>query len=224
MIARNSDWIIALSASVVNCRSNHFVLVFWQSSENRSTIASRFLLTRIYQFKIPINLRMLKCFLREEDNDSMIWTGFGCSGNAHAFMSFPIRVYAPQGRQNNSTLKYISHLINKSNGRTERCLASRKGICHKWSRGRHFSPSLHVREARYLKTEHAQAESDLRAEISGSIVKVQRSGSTSRGTVTRFTFLSSVYACAQTSSFHCAEINRPNSRWPPCWFLNCHAN
>ena len=37
------------------------------------------------------------------------------------------------------------------------------------------------------KRSNAQAESDLRAEISGSIVKVQRSGNTSRGTVTRST-------------------------------------
>ena len=27
----------------------------------------------------------------------------------------------------------------------------KKGICHKWSRGRYFSPSLSVGDARYLK-------------------------------------------------------------------------
>ena len=40
-----------------------------------------------------------------------------------------------------------------------------KGICHTWSRGRHFSPSLPG--DRYLKL---GSKSDLRAEISGSIV------------------------------------------------------
>ena len=40
-----------------------------------------------------------------------------------------------------------------------------KGICHLWSRGRHFSPSLPG--DRYLKLD---SKSDLRAEISGSIV------------------------------------------------------
>ena len=41
-----------------------------------------------------------------------------------------------------------------------------KGICHVWSRGRHFSPSLPG--DRYLKL---GSKSDLRAEISGSIVR-----------------------------------------------------
>ena len=41
-----------------------------------------------------------------------------------------------------------------------------KGICHIWSRGRHFSPSLPG--DRYLKL---GSKSDLRAEISGSIVR-----------------------------------------------------
>ena len=40
-----------------------------------------------------------------------------------------------------------------------------KGICHIWSRGRHFSPSLPG--DRYL---NLGSKSDLRAEISGSIV------------------------------------------------------
>ena len=40
-----------------------------------------------------------------------------------------------------------------------------KGICHIWSRGRHFSPSLPG--DRYLKL---RSKSDLRAEISGNIV------------------------------------------------------
>ena len=41
-----------------------------------------------------------------------------------------------------------------------------KGICHIWSRGRHFSPSLPG--DRYLKL---GSKSDLRAEILGSIVR-----------------------------------------------------
>ena len=41
----------------------------------------------------------------------------------------------------------------------------KKGICHVWSRGRHFSPSMPG--DRYL---NLGSKSDLRAEISGSIV------------------------------------------------------
>ena len=41
-----------------------------------------------------------------------------------------------------------------------------KGICHLWSRGRHFSPSLPG--DRYLKL---GSKSDHRAEISGNIVR-----------------------------------------------------
>ena len=41
-----------------------------------------------------------------------------------------------------------------------------KGICHVWSRGRHFSPSLPGNRYRKLIS-----KSDLRAEISGSIVR-----------------------------------------------------
>ena len=41
-----------------------------------------------------------------------------------------------------------------------------QGVCHKWSRGRHFSPSLPG--DRYLNLR--SSKSDLRAEISGSIV------------------------------------------------------
>ena len=41
-----------------------------------------------------------------------------------------------------------------------------KGICHIWSRGRHFSPSLPG--DRYLKL---GSKSDHRAEISGNIVR-----------------------------------------------------
>ena len=51
---------------------------------------------------------------------------------------------------------------------------------HTSSRGRHPSPSLPVWEARNLKSKHARAESDLRAEISGSNVKIQCSSNASR--------------------------------------------
>ena len=48
----------------------------------------------------------------------------------------------------------------------------------------------YVQEARYLKARHAQADSDLWAEISRSTVKVQRSGYTCRGTVIRSSLFS----------------------------------
>ena len=47
--------------------------------------------------------------------------------------------------------------------------ASKKGII--CSRCRHFSHTLPDREARFLKARHAPVDSDLWAEISGSIVK-----------------------------------------------------
>ena len=78
---------------------------------------------------------------------------------------------------------------NWCNDHVDGNIASRKkGICHIWSRGRHFSPSLPVALVLhgYLK---ASVQSDLRAEISGSIVKVQRSGASSRGTTAGSCFL-----------------------------------
>ena len=82
-----------------------------------------------------------------------------------------------------------------------------KGICHTWSRGRDFSPSMPVREASIRKRSNAQAKSDLRAQISMSIVEVPRSDNTSRGTVSRSTdFFFSTDACALGSSPHCAQV------------------
>ena len=74
---------------------------------------------------------------------------------------------------------------------------------HTSSRGWHPSPSLPVWEARNLKSKPARAERDLRVEISGSIVKVQCSGNTSRGTITglRSTFFSLKYACPRLVYF-----------------------
>ena len=69
-------------------------------------------------------------------------------------------VFLPLGRKNRHTLIYIWKLLNVRNW-TEWM----KGICHIWSRGRHFSPSLPG--DRYL---NLGSKSDLRAEISGSIV------------------------------------------------------
>ena len=62
-----------------------------------------------------------------------------------------------------------------------------KGICHIWSRGRHFSPSLPDRGSTGIWSS-AHSISDPRAEISGSIVMVRRSGAMSRGTTYWFMF------------------------------------
>ena len=78
------------------------------------------------------------------------------SARAHAHTHFRV----PHGRNNRYTWVYIRELFNNSN-RTEWM----KGICLIWSRGRHISPSLPG--DRYLKL---GSKSDLRAEISGSIV------------------------------------------------------
>ena len=87
-----------------------------------------------------------------------------CLWKAHAQLSNTFRTnthfYVPLGRNNRSTLIYIQKwLVNIY--RTEWM----KGICHIRSRGRHFSPSLPG--DRYLKL---GSKSDLRAEISGTIV------------------------------------------------------
>ena len=69
-------------------------------------------------------------------------------------------LYVPHGRNNWYIIVYIEKLFHVRN-RSEWM----KGICPIWSRGRHFSPSLPG--DRYLKL---ASKSDLRAEISGSIV------------------------------------------------------
>jgi len=66
-----------------------------------------------------------------------------------------------------------------------------------------LSSLMPVLEASYPK---AQAESDLWAQISGSIVEVQRSGNTSRGTVTTSTDFFPINACALGSSLHCTKV------------------
>ena len=66
----------------------------------------------------------------------------------------------PLGRKDRHVVIYIRKLLVIT-GRIEWM----KGICHIWSRGRHFSPSLPG--DRYL---NLGSKSDLRAEISGSIV------------------------------------------------------
>ena len=74
-----------------------------------------------------------------------------------------IHLYLPHGRINWHTVVYISKLFHVRN-RSEWM----KGICPIWFRGRHFSPSLPG--DRYLKL---GSKSDLRAEISGSIVRYE---------------------------------------------------
>ena len=66
----------------------------------------------------------------------------------------------PLGRKNRHILIYIWKLLVILNW-----IEWMKGACHIWSRGRHFSSSLPG--DRYLKL---GSKSDLRAEISGSIV------------------------------------------------------
>ena len=62
-----------------------------------------------------------------------------------------------------------------------------KGICLIWSRGRHFSPSLPDRGPTGIWN-LAHSISDPRAEISGILVMVRRSSSTSRGTTYWFQY------------------------------------
>ena len=67
----------------------------------------------------------------------------------------------PHGGNKSNTVVYIWKLLLSMN-RAEWM----KGICHIWSRGRHFSPSMPG--DRYLKL---GSKSDHRAEISGNIVR-----------------------------------------------------
>ena len=54
-----------------------------------------------------------------------------------------------------------------------------KGICHVWSRGRHFSPSLPAGDVRYLKLSSQKRSPGRNL---GEHRWVRRSGTTSRGT------------------------------------------
>ena len=87
-----------------------------------------------------------------------------CFWKAHAQVlnSHHTKTYVsvPLGRKNRRNLIYIWKLLITTNW-----TKWMKGICHIWSRGRHFSPSLPG--DRYL---NLGSKSDLRAEISGSIV------------------------------------------------------
>ena len=86
------------------------------------------------------------------------------SVSAYAQLSNTYRIqthlFVPQGWNYWFTFLYIQKLL-LTNNRSEWM----KGICHIWSRGRHFSPSLPG--DRYL---NLGSKSDFRAEISGSIV------------------------------------------------------
>ena len=81
------------------------------------------------------------------------------STRTHAQLSC-IHLCVPRGRENWQILIHIEKLLYITY-RSEWM----KGICLEWSRGRHFSPSLPG--DRYLKL---GSKSDLRAEISGTIV------------------------------------------------------
>ena len=65
----------------------------------------------------------------------------------------------------NSSIYMPSKVAYFSVGSDE-LLRRREGICHLWSRGRHFSPSLPV-VGRASESLARSCESDLRAEISG---------------------------------------------------------
>ena len=86
-----------------------------------------------------------------------LWKAHAQLLNTHHSKTY---VSVPLGRKNRYTLIYIWKLFVIANW-TE----GMKGICHMWSRGRHISPSLPG--DRYL---NLGSKSDLRAEISGSIV------------------------------------------------------
>ena len=72
---------------------------------------------------------------------------------------------APHGTNNRNTVIYIKKYVIITNS-----VEWMKGICHTWSRGRHFSPSLPSRPVTTGIRNSALPKSDPRAEISGEIV------------------------------------------------------
>ena len=114
----------------------------------------------------------------------------------YSFISMCMRSHTQQ-RENDSTLIYIFSIWFIGIFYWTELRGRRTGICLIWSRGRHFSLFVPVREARCLEAVHAQGESDHRVEISGSVVKVQCSDNT----VTRYTIYSG-YAHAYVHLFH----------------------
>ena len=102
----------------------------------------------------------------------------GASAKAHAQLS---NMHLAKGqfkvpyRGNSSTAStYIKKLLIVTN------LAEwMKGICHIWSRGRHFSPSLPAGDVRYLKLSSQKRSAGRNL---GGHGLVRRSGTTSRGT------------------------------------------
>ena len=95
---------------------------------------------------------------------SQSWAQAQCLFKEHAqllkYHHTKTNVSVPLGWKNLHTLIYIWKLLIRKNW-----IEWMTGICHIWSRGRHFSPSLPG--DRYL---NLGSKSDLRAEISGSIV------------------------------------------------------
>ena len=127
-------------------------------------------------------------FLREKGVETLACGS--CSHSISRSTKLPVLfLYLHRNTENVFYFLNICHLIYDMFERTE--LRSRKKeICHIWSRGRHYSLFVLGREARCLESMQAQAESDRRVEIAGTIVKVQCSHYSSRGTVSRYTIYS----------------------------------
>ena len=87
-----------------------------------------------------------------------------------------------------------------------------KGICHIWSRGRHFSPSLPG--DRYLILGSPQKRPPGRN--LGEHRLVRRSGATSRGTVLIFCFLCKLCVLGSLFCTGTGFLNRFPSHFPPC--------
>ena len=124
----------------------------------------------------------------------------------HAYLSFILYqcfcTYGPYRREMYSTLSLVCHLSVELIERTK-LLNRRKGTWHIWSWGRHFSPSLPTC-LRGQVSENLACSGRKRppARILGSIVKEQRSGNTSRDTVTR----STVFALANFKQCNCKSL------------------
>ena len=86
-----------------------------------------------------------------------------------------------------------------------------KGICHTWSRGRHFSPSLPG--DRYL---NLGSKSDLRAEISGSIVWYDALAPRPEVLFSFSAFYANKVFCVLSFCTGTGFLNRFSSHFSPC--------
>ena len=118
------------------------------------------------------------------------------NGNTHAHL-----VNAHHKDDSMAKPPYIYPSDQKNRGRQDDLLQDLEWDCLIWFRGRQLPPSLPRYPNDSKGPRVAAGISDPRAEISGIIVMVRRSGNTSRGTATGFFFFGSLFAIFSLACF-----------------------